>query len=79
MMAASLLGDGSDDLAAVSESGREAVPAPSAELSRTRVAISSGTPFPLEGCAEFTLSGRIIPFCDSFAGIAGWIFSDFVA
>ena len=38
------------------ESGREAVPAPRAELSRTRVAISSGTPSAPEGCAPCVFS-----------------------
>ena len=38
------------------ESGREAAPAPRAELSSTRVAISSGTPSAPEGCVRCAFS-----------------------
>ena len=59
MMAASLAGSTpacKPALGSGLESGREADPAPKAELSSTRVAISSGTPSAPEGCAICTLS-----------------------
>ena len=42
-------------------SGRAAGPAPRTGLSRTRVAISSGTPSGPEGCAERAVSGLKFP------------------
>src|SRR5580698_7169890 len=62
MMAASLVGS-SPALSAAFDpapgSGREAGPVPKAELSSTRVAISSGTPSLPEGCANCRLSSPI--------------------
>src|ERR1700690_3236144 len=52
------------------EPGREAAPAPRAELSSTKVAISSGTRFAAEGCApradSIAFSGLDLPVAAPF-------------
>ena len=48
------------------EPGHDAAPAPRAELSRTRLAISSGTPSAAEGCARASVSGLEFPLAARF-------------
>ena len=48
------------------EPGHRAAPTPRAELSRTRLAISSGTPSAAEGCASGAVSGPEFPPATGF-------------